>query len=176
MDGSLRFNHSMPGDALLEANLLALIKPSLLKISSFAKGTDAILHHLKYISREGRLPLEDETGAQITSFAHCKRRVAEWMGNPLEKTRARDTMHLLLSPTGIACTTTFTQVVRDFLAAEFHANHYRYLFVIHLDTKQLHSHVVVKMLATSNERLIPDRSYLQTLKYHLAQHCQGLID
>lgn len=127
----------------------------MVKITSFGKGAKAVKAHLDYISRNGELELETNTGELLEDRAQIKEFFSAWQeefGNGGNYKNRRDTMHMVLSmPPG-----TEKEAVRDgarnFAKEAFGKNH-EYVFALHDDQNHPHVHITVKMLGFDGKRL-----------------------
>ncbi|WP_144155254.1 relaxase/mobilization nuclease domain-containing protein [Paraburkholderia sp. BCC1885] len=131
--------------------------------ASGSNGINAIRRHLDYISRNGKVELEDQDGQSISGAGALGDLVEEWRrggwGIPAES-RRRETFNVLLSmPPG-----TDRQAVRDaareFARIEFGDNH-AYVFAAHNDEAHPHVHLSVQARGRDGRRLNPRKADLQ---------------
>ena len=139
--------------------------------ASSVQGMGAVRRHLRYISRNGRIELEDQDG-QIISGVVALRDLAEaWhlggWGIPEESPR-REVFNVLLSmPPG-----TDRQAVREAaraFAAEDFGDGRRYVFAAHDDEAHPHVHLSVQVRGSDGRRLNPRKQDLQRWREHFAR-------
>jgi hypothetical protein len=101
------------------------------KISSFGKSQKKIAAHLSYISRRGKLKLEDQNGNKVSSLKEQRTALDIWSEDFGDDPRSRNTMHLVLStPPGTNRENTL-KAANEFLEVEYKAGGHEYLFVAH---------------------------------------------
>ena len=83
---------------------------------------------------------------------------------------ATDTTHILLSVGGKPNEEKATKAVRAFLQENFAAQGFKYMFVKHSDTDNLHFHLVVKNKSELGQKLYFDKSDLFTIRQEFARH------
>lgn len=135
----------------------------MVKVSGFTKGADHLKAHLSYISRNGKVDLEDQNGAVYEGADEVKGLWESWdreisMGNPAKSNR-RDTVKIILSMPPGTDPKAVKEAVRKFAADEFE-NH-AYVFAMHTDEKHPHLHLTVQMRGFEGERLNPRKADLQ---------------
>lgn len=126
------------------------------KISGFTKsgrgatgkGAAPLLGHITYISRHGKLTLEDETGMLWSGKENVNALAANWQSAVDESRRPnkpndRDVMHLVVSKAGDDSKQQFTEAVRSWAQQRFNGER-AYVFVVHDDTDNLHAHLAVQ--------------------------------
>jgi hypothetical protein len=135
----------------------------MVKISGGGKNMCRIKAHLDYISRNGAVALEDETGQTFLGREDLRDVRDSWaksgIGIPYEGEKRREAFNIILSmPPG-----TDRQAVKDaaraFAAQEFE-NH-QYVFAAHEDEKHPHVHLAVKASDKYGTRLNPRKADLQ---------------
>ncbi|MEK6296159.1 MAG: relaxase/mobilization nuclease domain-containing protein [Paraburkholderia tropica] len=138
--------------------------------ASGAQGMGAVRRHLRYISRNGRVELEDQDGMTVLGREALKDLTDAWhlggWGIPEESGR-REVFNVLLSmPPG-----TNRQAVRDaaraFAAAEF-GDGRRYVFAAHDDEAHPHVHLSVQVRGPDGRRLNPRKPDLQRWRERFA--------
>ncbi|PYE17269.1 relaxase/mobilization nuclease domain-containing protein [Paraburkholderia silvatlantica] len=130
--------------------------------ASGAQGMGALRHHLRYISRNGKVELEDQDGMTVLGREALHDLTDAWRlggwGIP-EESRRREVFNVLLSmPPG-----TNRQAVRDaaraFAAEEF-GDGRRYVFAAHDDEAHPHVHLSVQVRGPDGKRLNPRKQDL----------------
>jgi hypothetical protein len=136
-----------------------------------AQGMGAVRRHLRYISRNGRVELEDQNGDHIAGVDALRDLAQAWQlggwGIPENSTR-REVFNILLSmPPG-----TNRQAVRDaaraFAEQEF-GNGRAYVFAAHDDEAHPHVHLSVQVRGPDGRRLNPRRRDLQRWRERFAE-------
>lgn len=135
----------------------------LVKISGFTKGSEHLKAHMSYISRNGKVDLEDQNGAIYDGAAAVDSLWEAWdreigMGNP-ERGNRRDTVKIILSMPPGTDPKAVKDAVRKFAGDEFE-NH-AYVFAMHTDEQHPHLHLTVQMRGFNGERLNPRKADLQ---------------
>ena len=135
----------------------------MVKISGFTKGAGHLKAHMNYISRNGKVDVEDQYGSVFRGKEDVEDLWASWdeeisQGNK-EKANRRDTVKIILSMPPGTDPDALKAAVRKFAAAEF--EHHAYLFAMHTDEKHPHVHLTVQMRGFNGERLNPRKADLQ---------------
>lgn len=161
--GRYRSAAKTPREALARALRIAQRRPqALLKITRYGHGGFKILGHAKYISRHGKLSLEDESGDPVDDPVALRRRVRSWteqagaaMDEPATevKRKRRVTAHFVLDAGPGADPKKLTKATREFLAEQFGKQGHEYVFTRHDDTKQPHVHVILNLMDEHGKRL-----------------------
>ena len=130
------------------------------------KGMAAIRNHLSYISRNGKLDLETDTGERlidkeaIAEYAHELKYQVRGRALP-EVSNRREAFNIILSMPAGAPPDKVREAAREFLEAEFGGKH-RYCFTLHTDTDKPHVHAcVLAAPLTKSKRLNPRKADLQ---------------
>jgi hypothetical protein len=146
---------------------------AIFKISSYGKGTKRIAGHLCYISRRGKLELEDQDGKKISGTSSQKEIIDGWSAEFGKRVSSRDTIHLVLStPPGTNSQQAYL-AGKEFLEKEYKYSMHEYLFLLHNDTDHPHVHVVVKMVSRLGNKLDPRRAYLRRVRQEYAKICRS---
>lgn len=136
----------------------------MVKISGSAKTLVKIKNHLDYISRNGDVSLETESGEILTGRDQVRELRDDWrdFGDPLpEVSKFRETINVVLSMPPGTDRLSVTRAARDFATDIFAANH-QYVFAVHTDEAHPHVHLVIKAMGFNGRRLNPNKSALQT--------------
>lgn len=130
------------------------------------KGMAAIRAHLAYISRNGKLDLETDTGERLID----KEAIAEYAqelkyqvrGRALQEvSNRREAFNIILSMPAGTPPDKVREAARAFLEAEFGGQH-RYCFTLHTDTDKPHVHAcVLAAPLRKGKRLNPRKADLQ---------------
>lgn len=150
----------------------------LVKISGGGKGMRQIKDHLDYISRNGKLDLEDQDGQTLAGRQDLGDLRDEWRHGavpiPDDGTK-REAFNIVLSMPAGTDPLAVKRAARDFAAHEF-AGH-QYAMVLHTyetdpdptPSKNPHVHLCVKAQAEDGTRLNPRKADLQRWREHFAQ-------
>ena len=137
----------------------------MVKITGYGKGIGHPAAHIKYISRNGKLELENERGDVLTK-EDIKDLASAWSADFADVKRhknQRDTMHLFFSMPPGTPPEDVRESVRDFLKDRFSHNH-EYVFALHTDQPHPHVHTSIKMVGFNGKRLEVDRDDLQEFR------------
>ena len=138
------------------------------------KGMAAIRNHLTYISRNGKLDLETDTGERLTDkeaiaeYAHEMKYQVRGRSIP-EVSNRREAFNIILSMPFGTPPEKVREAVREFLEEEF-GGKYRYCLVLHTDTDKPHVHAcVLAAPLTKGKRLNPRKADLQRWREGFAE-------
>ncbi|WP_438391709.1 relaxase/mobilization nuclease domain-containing protein [Caballeronia sp. DA-9] len=138
----------------------------MVKITNKASGSNgigAIRRHLDYISRNGKVELEEQDGQSISGAGALSDLVEEWRrggwGIPAES-RRRETFNILLSMPPGTDREAVRDAAREFARIEFGDNH-AYVFAAHNDEAHPHVHLSVQARGRDGRRLNPRKADLQ---------------
>jgi hypothetical protein len=134
------------------------------------KGMAAIANHLDYISRNGKVQLEDHEGRLLNSRADVKDIKNDWAQDISEVTKRRETINVIFSMAKGTPAAEVKEAVSDYLKQEFGGKH-EYVFALHTDTDNPHVHVCIKMASIKkrSKRLNPRKNDLQRWREGFAQ-------
>ncbi len=143
----------------------------MVKISGGGKGMRQIGAHLDYISRNGKVTLENDAGEHVDGRAAVNDLKDEWAhglyGIPMES-RRREAFNIVLSMPPGTNRDAVTQAARRFAQSEFSTNHH-YVFAAHDDEKHPHVHLCVQAQGIDGTRLNPRKADLQRWREHFAE-------
>ena len=143
------------------------------------KGMAAIRNHLTYITRNGKLELETDTGERlidkeaIADYAHeLKHHVR---GRPIpDVSNRREAFNVILSMPAGTPPDKVREAAKEFLEEEFGGKH-RYCFTLHTDTDKPHVHVCVQAAPVrKSKRLNPRKLDLQRWREGFAEQLRHL--
>lgn len=136
------------------------------------KGMKSIQGHLRYISRHGKVELEDQDGQMIAGADELKDLTDEWrrsgFGIP-DESRHREAFNVMLSMPPGTDRQAVHHAARGFAKAEFGENH-RYVFAAHDDEAHPHVHLCVQARGYDGRRLNPRKADLQRWREGFAAH------
>jgi hypothetical protein len=142
----------------------------MVKVTGGGRGMGAIAAHLRYISKAGRLQIEDDRGA-VRDGKEALRAIADqWRlgGTRIpEVSERREAFNIMLSmPTGTD-DRVVRQAAREFAKAEL-ANH-RYVMVLHTHQAHPHVHIGVRAEGRDGKRLNPRKEDLHRWRETFAE-------
>jgi hypothetical protein len=145
------------------------------KISGGGKGMRSIKNHFDYISRNGKLDMEDQDGNKISGREEIRDLRDEWKYGKFgisEQSSKKEAFNIILSmPPG-----TDREAVRmaasEFAQNEFRKNH-QYVLVAHEDEKHPHVHLCIKARGFDGTRLNPRKADLQRWREYFADRLRG---
>lgn len=143
------------------------------------KGMAAIRNHLSYISRNGKLVLETDTGEKIADRESIREYAEELKtqlrGRPLpEVSHRREAFNIILSMPAGTPPKSVLDAARKFLQEEF-AGKYRYCFTLHTDTDKPHIHAcVLAAPIRKGKRLNPRKADLQRWREGFAEQLRDI--
>ena len=134
------------------------------------KGMVAIANHLDYISRNGKVKLEDHEGRLLNGRVDVKDIKNDWAEDIPEISNRRETINVIFSMAKGTPAAEVKEAVRDYLKQEFGGKH-EYVFALHTDTDNPHVHVCIKMapIKKRSKRLNPRKNDLQRWREGFAQ-------
>ena len=168
-----------PGSGLANLRAAALKHPEVMvkiprRLSGNSKGMHGVRNHLDYVSRNGELPLETQSGEQLHGKRAVQDFVNDWqkLGIP-EESKHREALNIVLSmPEGTPPDAVFN-AARNFAAEQF-AGH-QYVFGLHHDShdpdepKHPHVHLCVLMRDEYGQRLNPRKNDLFEWRVRFAE-------
>jgi hypothetical protein len=135
-----------------------------------AQGMGAVRRHLRYISRNGRVELEDQNGDRIAGVDALRDLTQVWQlggwGIPESSTR-REVFNVLLSMPPGTDRRAVRDAARDFAAQEF-GDGRAYVFAAHDDEAHPHVHLSVQVRGPDGRRLNPRHKDLQRWRERFA--------
>lgn len=143
------------------------------------KGMAAIRNHLTYITRNGKLELETDTGERLID----KESIADYTnelkhhvrGRPIpDVSNRREAFNIILSMPAGTPPDKVREAAREFLEEEFGGKH-RFCFTLHTDTDKPHVHVCVQAAPVrKGKRLNPRKVDLQRWREGFAEQLRNL--
>ena len=143
------------------------------------KGMAAIREHLSYISRNGKLELETDTGELISDKLSIMEYSHEWKAQVRGKTipevsKRREAFNIILSMPAGTPEKAVKDAARAFLEEEFGGKH-RYCFTLHTDTDKPHVHAcVLAAPVIKGKRLNPRKPDLQRWREGFAEQLRDI--
>ena len=156
------------------ATVLRRAPQVMVKVTGGGRGMKAIAAHFRYISKNGRLEIEDEHG-QVSSGREAVKELAEdWRcGGTLivEASERREAYNVMLSmPRGVD-PLILRRAAREFAAEEL-ADH-KYVMVLHDHQANPHVHISVRAESKHGRRLNPRKTDLHRWRETFAEKLRG---
>jgi Relaxase/Mobilisation nuclease domain len=146
----------------------------MVKVTGGGRGMGAIAAHLRYISKSGRLPFEDDRGV-VRDGPEALRDVADqWRcggGRIPERSDRREAFNIMLSMPAGTKPEIVRNAAREFAKAEL-ADH-RYVMVLHTHQANPHVHLAVRAEGRDGKRLNPRKQDLQRWREVFAEKLRG---
>lgn len=141
---------------------------AILKVYGYSKTKGHLSDHIRYISRNNELELEDPTGNKVTSRDEVEELLEHWFADADKRKNSRMSANMVLSAPRGSDPDAVRKAARDFARETFVDNH-DYLFTIHDDTSNPHAHLIVKLRGYDGTKLRLGRKELQEMRQNFAQ-------
>jgi hypothetical protein len=159
----------------IEATVLRRAIQVMVKVTGGGRGMSAIVAHLRYISKNGRLDIEDEHGQTSRGKDALHELAVDWRyGGTLidEVSDRRDAFNIMLSmQRGSADSLTVLRAAREFAQTEL-ADH-KYVMVLHDHQANPHVHISVRAESKHGKRLNPRKTDLHRWRETFAEKLRG---
>ena len=119
------------------------IPQAVVKITSFAHGAKKVRELMQYISRDGKLELESDSGASIANVEQQRQLVKDWADGFDRSPRSRDAVHIVFSMPRGSDPEALRRSVRTVMTRHF-AGH-QSVWAIHTDQDHPHAHAILVM-------------------------------
>jgi hypothetical protein len=150
----------------------------MVKLAKAPTGMRGISNNLTYISRDGKLEIEDQDGQVIQGKEAVTDLKAEWQhgGFPVSaESKMRDAFHIVLSMPKMTDPVSVKRAARAFAKREF--SHFQYAMVLHTfetdpdpnPSPHPHVHLTVKAAGLDGTRLNPRKADLQRWREGFAE-------
>ncbi len=160
--------------ARIEATVVRRAPQVMVKLTGGGRGMRAIAAHFRYISKNGRLDIEDELG-NVERGKDAVRDVAEdWrFGGSLiaETSGRREAFNIMLSMPAGTDPLTVQRAAREFAEVEL-ADH-KYVMVLHDHQANPHVHLSVRAESKHGKRLNPRKTDLHRWRETFAEKLRG---
>ena len=146
----------------------------MVKVTGGGRGMGAIAAHLRYISKSGRLPFEDDRGELRQGREALLDLAEQWRYGGAripEKSVRREAFNIMLSMPAGTKPEIVRQAAREFAKAEL-ANH-RYVMVLHTHQANPHVHLAVRAEGRDGQRLNPRKQDLRRWREVFAEKLRG---
>jgi len=160
--------------ARIQATIVRRAPQVMVKVTGGGRGMKAIAAHFKYISKNGRLEIEDDRGEVLRGKDDLKGLVDDWRlgGTPIEDIGfRREAFNIMLSmPRGVDPLYVL-KAAREFARAEL-ADH-KYVMVLHDHQANPHVHLSVRAESRSGKRLNARKADLSRWRQTFAEQLRG---
>tara|TARA_R110002124_G_scaffold278873_2_gene451087 strand:+ start:6638 stop:7864 length:1227 start_codon:yes stop_codon:yes gene_type:complete len=144
------------------------VPQAVVKITSHNHGRIAVKARLDYISREGELMIETETGERLLGKEDTQKLLNEWVEDFGSRKNGRDATCIVLSfPKDVDHGTAYS-IAQEFLEEQYRDN-YRYAFAAHEDTDNYHVHAVIKTVGLNGGSLPTYKADLREWRINMAE-------
>jgi hypothetical protein len=145
----------------IEATVVRSAPQVVVKVTGGGRGMKAIAAHLRYISKNGRLEIEDERGQTMRGKDALRELADDWRygGSLIEDTSPRrEAFNIMLSMPRGTDPASVQWATREFAKAEL-ADH-KYVMVLHDHQANPHVHISVRAESKHGRRLNPRKTDL----------------
>lgn len=146
----------------------------MVKVTGGGRGMAAIAAHFRYISKNGRLDIEDDREVVRNGKEAVRDLVDQWRygGSRIDdEGHRREAFNIMLSMPAGTNAESLKKAVREFAKVEL-AGH-RYVMVLHEHQANPHVHLSVKAEGISGKRLNPRKADLQRWRETFAERLRG---
>jgi hypothetical protein len=147
----------------------------MVKVTGGGRNTRAIAAHFRYISKNGRLQLEDERGQWVRGRDAISELVEDWrFGGSLigDVSPRREALNIMLSMPRGTDPLTVRRAAREFARDELRGH--KYVMVLHDHQANPHVHISVRVESMRGQRLNPRKADLQRWRETFAERLQEL--
>jgi relaxase-like protein len=155
-------NHARAIRQRLHATVVRGAPQVMVKVTGGGRGMAAIGAHLRYISKQGHLPIEDDRGVVREGKEGVHDLVEQWRhagARIPEHSPRREAFNLMLSMPAGTPATAVQDAARAFARTEL-PNH-RYVMVVHTHQSNPHVHLAVRAEGKDGQRLNPRKADLR---------------
>jgi len=146
----------------------------MVKVTGGGRGMTAIAAHFRYISKNGRLEIEDDRGQTLQGKGALPALVDEWRygGSFIgDESSRREAFNIMLSMPRGTDPLTVLRAAREFAQAEL-ADH-KYVMVLHDHQANPHVHLSVRAESRHGKRLNPRKADLHRWREVFAEKLRG---
>ena len=156
--------------ARLHATVVRGAPQVMVKVTGGGRGMAAIAAHMRYISKQGRLSIEDDRGVEHEGREGVHDLVEQWRhsgGQIAERSPRREAFNIMLSMPAGTPETALKEAARAFARTELW-NH-RYVMVLHTHQANPHVHLAVRAEGKDGRRLNPRKADLRRWRETFAE-------
>ena len=146
----------------------------MIKVTGGGRGMGAIAAHFRYISKNGRLDIEDERGVETNGKEAVQDQVERWRngGSLIEEvSHRREAFNIMLSMPAGTDPKIVKQAAREFAQAEL--KEHSYVMVLHDHQANPHVHLAVRAESRFGARLNPRKADLHRWRETFAEKLRG---
>ena len=156
----------------------------MVKVTGGGSGPAGVMASLRYVGREGQLPIETDTGDPVLSRAQQRELVKSWnldlvrgryrdrenvrLGTDRKPRTTRVAYNIVLGMPAPTPPKAVQAAARQFAREQFGATH-RYAMVLHTDQAHPHVHLIVKAEDERGQRLRIDKAKLRAWRERFAE-------
>ena len=161
----------------IEATVVRRAPQVMVKVTGGGRGMRAIAAHFRYISKNGRLEIEDQRGETMRGKDSLRDLADEWrlggslIPNDAEPSHRREAFNIMLSMPHGTDPLAVQRAAREFARAEL-ADH-KYVMVLHEHQANPHVHVSVRAESRHGRRLNPRKADLHRWRETFAEKLRG---
>lgn len=147
----------------------------MVKVAGGGRGMAAIAKHFRYISKNGRLDIEDNRGVVVNGKEAVRDLVEQWRygGSLIEEvSHRREAFNITLAMPQGTDPRIVQKAAREFAQAEL--TDHSYVMVLHAHQAHPHVHLAVRMESRFGVRLNPYRAGLHRWRESFAEKLRGL--
>jgi hypothetical protein len=162
--------HAATIRARIEATVVRRAPQVMVKVTGGGHGMKAIAAHFRYISKNGRLDIEDERGEKMRGKDVLRELADDWrFGGTLidDVSPRREAFNIMLSMPHGTNPLAVQRAAREFARREL-ANH-KYVMVLHNHQANPHVHISVRAESRDGKRLNPRKADLQRWRETFAE-------
>ena len=159
--------------ARIEATVVRRAPQVMVKVTGGGRGMKAIAAHFRYISKNGRLEIEDQRGETMRGKDTLRDLADEWrLGGSLipddaEPGHRREAYNIMLSMPRGTDPLTVQRAAREFAQAEL--TDHKYVMVLHDHQANPHVHISVRAESKHGKRLNPRKTDLHRWRETFAE-------
>lgn len=161
----------------IEATVLRRAQQVVVKVTGGGRGMRAIAAHFRYISKNGRLEVEDQQGETLRGKDSVRELTDEWRlsGSLIPETsepgHRREAFNIMLSMPRGTDPLSVQRAAREFARAELEGH--KYVMVLHDHQANPHVHISVRAESALGRRLNPRKADLQRWRETFAEKLRG---
>ena len=171
---NLARRHAAAIRARIEATVVRRAPQVMVKVTGGGRGMQAIAAHFRYISKNGRLDIEDERGETMRGKDTLRELADDWrFGGTLidDIGDRREAFNIMLSMPRGTDPLTVQRAAREFAQIEL-ADH-KYVMVLHDHQANPHVHISVRAESKHGKRLNPRKADLHRWRETFAEKLRG---
>jgi hypothetical protein len=174
LDGNAQRQRAAAIRERIEAAVVRRASQVMVKVTGGGRGMQAIAAHFRYISKNGRLDMEDERGETMRGRDAVYALTEDWRfsGSQIEEVGyRREAFNIMLSMPRGTDPLIVQKAAREFAQTEL-ADH-KYVMVLHDHQANPHVHISVRAESMHGRRLNPRKADLQRWRETFAEKLRG---